>query len=120
MFPEDYSIKKLSDIHYLSKIFCIDNYIMIGATFKDNNAPSLHSDEFFPLRTLTPCLILRDLTVHDLLFLDPEHYAIDKRIRFLSKFIERFEDGMKAKENDEVLKAKDLLNEYRQELKNAQ
>nr|WP_126329803.1 hypothetical protein [Moraxella cuniculi] len=120
LFPENYSIETLAKVHIQSKIPCINNHIMLGVLFADNNAPSLHSTSFFPLRTQVPCLVMRDLTVHDLLFLNPKHYSIKQRINFLQKFIERFNNTTSIKNQEEVLQAKQLLNDYLQEISNAQ
>ena len=36
--------------------------------------------------------MIRDLTVHDLIFLDPKYYNIKMRIQFLNTFIKKFSD----------------------------
>lgn len=112
MFPEEFKIETLLDIQHLSKVFCIENNIMIGALYKESNAPSLHNDDYFPLRTQVPCIVMRDLTSQDLVFLDPDQYSIDKRIGFLNSFINRFALSTKKYDIEQVAKAKEILKSY--------
>lgn len=112
MFPEDYDVGKVLDIHYLSKVFCIEDSIMIGALYSFNNAPSLHNNEYFPLRTQVPCLVLRDLTSQDLLFLEPEQYSTERRIEFLKTFVRDFESSNSNHDKEQVEKAKMAIYQY--------
>ncbi len=63
---------------------------MLGALYKESQAPSLHSDKYFPLRTPTPIFVMRDLTIHDLQFMHPNHYSTFSKIKFLNSFIRKF------------------------------
>lgn len=112
MFDENFDIANLLDIQHLTKVFCIENNIMIGALYKESNAPSLHNENYFPLRTQVPCLVMRDLTSQDLIFLDPEQYSIEKRIGFLKSFIKRFSTSNKKYDIEQVNKAKEILQTY--------
>ena len=113
IFEDIFPIDDLLRLHHALKVKCIHLQIMIGATYADNNAPSLHCDQYYPLRTALPCLILRDLTVHDLVFLDPRSYSIQQRVNFLSSYIEKFRDEDRALHSDEVGKANQLLISYK-------
>lgn len=92
LFPHDYNILKLLEIHLINKQQCVENQLMIGALWDKNQAQSLHNPNFFPLRTPTPILVIRDLTIHDLIFLDPKYYNLKMRIQFLNTFIKKFSD----------------------------
>lgn len=95
IFPQDFDIKELFKVHIANKESCIKEHLMLGVMYDKNAAPSLHSQEFFPLRTPVPILVIRDLTISDLVFLDPDHYSVQERYKFLSAFIEKFdEEGM--------------------------
>jgi len=114
LFPPDFPITKLLEIHLDAKEFCVKKSLMLGALWRDNQAKSLHCDDFFPLRTPTPILVLRDLTLPDLLFLSPRHYGVRKRILFLTSFINRFrcnKDGQNQR--SEVIEAIKLRKKYR-------
>lgn len=90
LFPEDFSIEQLLGIHIKNKEQCIRNSMMLGALYKTSSAPSLHSADYFPLRTPTPILVLRDITASDLVFLEPEHYSLRSKHVFLTAFIRHF------------------------------
>ncbi len=90
LFRPDFAVADLLAIHIDNKIKCIKNFIMLGALYKNSSASSLHSEYYFPLRTPTPSLVLRDITSSDLAFLEPDHYSPFTKIIFLSAFIRRF------------------------------
>lgn len=114
LFPKNYPIAKLLEIHLDAKEFCVKKSLMLGALWRDNQAKSLHCDDFFPLRTPTPTLVLRDLTLPDLLFLSPRHYGIRKRILFLTSFIDRFYCNKGDQiQRSEVIEAIKLRKKYR-------
>ncbi|WP_347881646.1 DUF6875 domain-containing protein [Pseudomonas sp. GD03867] len=90
LFEQDFDILRLLRMHIDAKANCIKNELMIGALYKDSQAPSLHSADYFPLRTPTPTLVLRDLTAQDLQFLNPGHYGVISKLKFLNSFIKKF------------------------------
>lgn len=112
MFPEDFDLSSLLKIHHRCKIYSIERNIMTGATYGINQAQSLHKEDYFPLRTPSPCLILRDLTPHDLIFLNPKQYKISQRLQFLKSFETVFGNEKIKYTALQVAKAKDLINVY--------
>ncbi|WP_125829054.1 DUF6875 domain-containing protein [Pseudomonas sp. v388] len=90
LFKEDFDITDLFRIHVRHKKACIAREIMLGVLYDKSSAPSLHSPNFFPLRTPIPTLVFRNLTVQDLIFLDPQHHSPRDRQAFLSVFISKF------------------------------
>lgn len=114
LFPHDYDILKLLEIHLINKQQCVENQLMIGALWDKNQAQSLHNPNFFPLRTPTPILVIRDLTIHDLIFLDPKYYNIKMRIQFLNTFIKKFGgENYRTVDNAFVKEALVLKSYYR-------
>lgn len=113
IFEPDFDIARLLRIHIEAKPTCIKSELMIGALYKDSPAPSLHSKSYFPLRTPTPTLVLRDLTSQDLIFLNPDHYNIKQKIGFLDAFINKFSfyDG-KGFIGKQLAEAKALRSRY--------
>lgn len=113
LFPENFRIDELLKIHWDNKKQCIDNSLMIGAMWDKNQAQSLHNDKFFPLRTPTPILVIRDLTVSDLIFMNPKHYNTKVRLSFLKSFIKTFDKKNSSQlALDQVNKAKELKKLY--------
>lgn len=100
LFPKDFPIEKLLGIHIRNKKQCVENHLMLGALWAKNQAQSLHDSNFYPLRTPTPILVIRDLTVQDLIFMDPKFYNIKIRISFLTSFIKKF-NHKKFKDTEE-------------------
>lgn len=90
IFQDDFSIDELLSIHIENKVSCIKSFIMLGALYANNSAPSLHCDDYYPLRTPMPSLVLRNITSSDLTFLEPEHYSPITKAIFLTAFIRRF------------------------------
>ena len=68
IFREDFNIPSLLRFHIAHKERCIKNHLMLGALYAESSAESLHSNQYFPLRTPTPTLVLRELTASDLIF----------------------------------------------------
>lgn len=114
LLEEDFDILRLLRVHIDAKHGCIKNELMIGALYKNSPAPSLHSPDYFPLRTPTPTLVLRDLTAQDLQFLSPGHYGIFSKLKFLNSFIRKFSTStIKGYTKTRVDEAKHLRRRYR-------
>ncbi len=116
LFPESYSITKLLEIHLHSKEQCVHQSLMLGALWGTNPAQSLHHSEYFPLRTPTPVLVIRDLTVNDLIFLDPKHYKIKTRLSFLKTYISSFSEARSDLERRQLKEAIRLKLHYERKL----
>lgn len=112
LFPQDFDIGKLLDLHFLNKEKCVTQALMLGALYATNQAPSLHNKEYFPLRTPTPILVIRDMVTSDLVFLDPRHYNIKKRLTFLESFIETFGSHKGLAAQEQVREARQLYRHY--------
>lgn len=108
ILKETMPIERILNAHIKNKKKCIKNSIMLGVLYENNSATSLHSDKYFPLRTPSPTLVLRNLTSSDLMFLDPTHYSRLERIYFLSAFIKRFSSASSKGTQREVEHAKTL------------
>jgi nitrite reductase/ring-hydroxylating ferredoxin subunit len=114
LLPEDYDIAALSETHRLMKEYCVRRQLMLGALWPTNQAPSLHSEDYFPLRTPVPTLVVRDMVVGDLRFLDPDHYSIFRRLVFLRVFMRKFREqaSRSGAEITEYDKARNLARHY--------
>lgn len=114
LFDTQFDILRLLQSHIKAKTDCIKNELMLGALYKESQAPSLHSDQYFPLRTPTPIFVMRDLTAHDLQFMHPNHYSIFSKIKFLNSFIKKFSKStsqgkIKIKVNEALLLRRNYL-----------
>ncbi|UZJ58007.1 hypothetical protein OKW98_15405 [Pseudomonas sp. KU26590] len=118
ILKENFSIEELLKIHIANKKRCIKSSVMLGALYKTNSATSLHSTEYYPLRTPTPTLVLRNLTSSDLVFLNPTHYSRFERIAFLSAFIRKFSGAAEKSSftRQQVSTANELRAKYLKEL----
>lgn len=113
LLEKSFSIQRLTEFHHIAKVPCIKAGIMIGYMFKDNSAPSLHSEKYFPLRTPTPILILRNLTPQDLIFLAPNQYSLIRKVHFLNSYLNRFSGRrLNNRQADLVYEAKRLRRKY--------
>lgn len=95
MFDSEQDIRTLLQAHIKMKKYCIRRGLMLGVLFKDSDASSLHSDDFYPLRTPTPVMVIRDVTISDLQFLQPNHHSVIDKIDFLNSYIRKFSSRSK-------------------------
>lgn len=112
IFPENYDIETLLKIQDANKVQCVNSSLMLGALYSSSNAYSLHNSEYYPLRTPTPILVLRDMVVNDLVFLDQDRHHIRKKIKFLNSFIKTFTNNTHKVERRQVQLAKRLRKKY--------
>ncbi|CAI8997123.1 DUF58 domain-containing protein [Pseudomonas chlororaphis] len=113
LLPDDFDLEALLRIHVDNKVKCVESFLMLGALYKDSNAKSLHSPDFFPLRTPTPTLVMREITAGDLVFLEPKHYSIFTRLKFLKSYVRRFEsDKSSAYEMRQVYVSRNIIKQY--------
>ena len=89
---------------------------MLGILHEQNMAASLHSSDYFPLRTKAPIIVLRDMVVSDLMFLDPDHYGVSKKIVFLQSFIESFKGRRGTFAANQIRQATTHLRKYQFQL----
>jgi len=113
LFESNFEVLRLLRAHIGAKPNCIENGLMLGALYEDSPAPSLHSENYFPLRTPVPILVLRDLTVQDLQFLNPDHYGLLAKLKFLRAFIRKFSTlPVKNYAKSQVDEARQLRRRY--------
>ncbi|MGH8605725.1 MAG: DUF6875 domain-containing protein [Gammaproteobacteria bacterium] len=111
LFPDGHPLDGLLRIHRDLKIWCVKRHLMVGVLSPQSGAWSLHSRDFFPLRTPVPTLVVRDMALFDTQFLIDGPYNLHHRISFLSAYLERFEDSTLSN-RPEVEYARDLYRRY--------
>ncbi|MCI5227024.1 MAG: hypothetical protein D3918_10305 [Candidatus Electrothrix sp. AX2] len=111
LLHENFEIERLLDIQHSSKRYCVERKLMLGALYPTSNAMSLHSNNFFPLRTPTPTLVIRDMVQSDLMFLNQRKYNINEKIFFLKNYINNFSQTQKASRKN-FLRSKKLYLYY--------
>ena len=79
-----------------AKKICVQKHLMIGALYPASEAPSLHNEDYFPLRTPTPTLVLRDLVPMDMQFLTQDRHNLMEKHAFLMHYIEKFRNSKSA------------------------
>lgn len=90
----------------------IRNDVMVGALFPNSDAPSLHSDDYFPLRTPSPTLVFRDIVPMDLVFLTQERHGLHEKREFLRSYIKHFADDDSQRTTNFVSEAKIRYEQY--------
>ncbi|OGJ55705.1 hypothetical protein A3D88_04280 [Candidatus Peribacteria bacterium RIFCSPHIGHO2_02_FULL_52_16] len=113
LFPKEYDTDRLLELHFQNKEECVLESLMLGALYDTNPASSLHSRDYFPLRTPTPVLVIRDMVVSDLVFLDPRRYNILQRLKFLEAFANAFKDQKSPLAQAQVLEATRMHQYYK-------
>lgn len=117
LFSIEHDVGELLDVHARNKKLCIANGLMLGILYETNMASSLHDKQYYPLRTCAPILVLRNMVVSDLLFLDPDHYGIASKIVFLQSFIRSFQGAKSPAAKQQITEAKKYLRAYEQQLR---
>lgn len=96
--------------------------LMLGEFHLNNNAPGLHNESFFPLRTPYPSLAIRYMVPSDIVFLNPLEIEPCIRKTMIETFLKKFgTDGdfrpvKSGDENAQVKLAKKLLKEIEMEV----
>jgi len=85
--------------------------LMLGEFHLRNNSQGLHNSDFYPLRTICPTLAIRHMVPQDLVFLKGDQYPAEKRIAFLTSYVERMRGSKGSKAAADVKQATDLLRE---------
>ena len=88
---------------------CVAKGLMLGEFHLANNATGLHSETFYPLRTVCPTLAIRHMVPNDLVFLTGAQYDDRKRAAFLRAYVAKMEGAKGAKAQGDVEKAQQLL-----------
>lgn len=96
-------------LHQKYKELFVREQQMLGMTYPENSAPSLHSSAFFPFRTPVPTMVVRNMMVSDLKFLDPGHHNRKQRLAFLRAFEVTFASVETLQARKEVAKCRQLI-----------
>ena len=101
----------IDQVQFELKQECVERGIMVGEFHLHNNASGLRNPDFYPLRTPYPTLAIRSMVPGDLVFLTPDKYPPDARIRMISFFLKHFdtEEGRRKIKPMDLEIAKDAL-----------
>lgn len=111
LFPHTERLDNLLHIHREMKVACVRKHLMVGVLSPQSEAWSIHSRDFFPLRTPAPTLVVRDMALFDIEFLIDGPYNTHQRIAFLEAYLQRFDSGRHS-DRVEVYRARELLRRY--------
>lgn len=116
LFPSNYEISKLLEIHRDNRMLCIRNGLMMGALYPTNQAPSLHNKEYYPSRTPSPTLVLRNMVPNDLVFLGPSLEISKNKLVFLHIFLSLFRKDSAVNIQKYITDAEHLYQKYTRKL----
>lgn len=111
LFPADHPLRNLLHIHRQVKVWCVRRRLMVGVLSPVSDAWSIHSRDFFPLRTPVPTLVVRDMALFDTDFLVDGPYSLPDRVAFLQTYLHRF-NGERHAARPEVRRARELYQRY--------
>jgi hypothetical protein len=111
LLPEEMSEQTHLKLQAKAKKLCVQRHLMIGALYPTSDAPSLHSADYFPLRTPTPTLVLRDLVPMVMQFLTQDRHNVLEKAAFLQHYIEKFASSKSADTSAKVAVAKRYLKD---------
>ena len=117
LYPPATSAEYIEEVQYQSKSATVGHHVMVGALHAANNAESIHGGGFYPLRTPSPTIVLRDMVPSDLQFLNSRRFSPTKRLEFYRNYLSAFESSSlewERKELEEAQKgARDCENRVR-------
>lgn len=90
LFPLETKVQKVNDTQRRNKVAAVDMGLMIGSLHPENNSQSIHNENFFPLRSPSPIIVIRDMVYTDLNFLKSDVPKKSHRIKFLSAYLKKF------------------------------
>lgn len=94
---ENYS-KFIDDLHYSCRLEFMKEGLMLGEFHPHSRKPSARNENFHPLISPIPCFALRKITSHDILFINHDGDAVEKRKEELNLYIEK--NGFVGKKAD--------------------
>jgi hypothetical protein len=100
------SAEYVEEVQYRSKSRTVANHVMVGALHAANNAESVHGGGFYPLRTPSPTIVLRDMVPSDLQFLTQTRFSPRKRLEFYQNYLSAFEFSSLEWERRELAEAR--------------
>ena len=77
--------------------------LMLGEFHEHNQTPGLRNENFYPLRSPIPMLVIRHMAESDLPFLTRHLDSPERRINFLKAYLRRLGSDISEKQMDEML-----------------
>ncbi len=108
VFPRNFSVDVLRKAQQRELMRCIRHHCMSGVLYEDNNAPSLHSSEWYPLRTPVPIIVIRDLVVTDIVFVGKTPAYLFHKLIFLRNYFKAVRAAEKSHESRLIRSAHEL------------
>ncbi|CAF0958809.1 unnamed protein product [Adineta ricciae] len=93
--------------------FVLKYGLMLGEFHLSSNSPAIKNQDFYPLRTQVPLLVIRYLVANDILFLNQkDRYSEDLRLNFIKTYFDLKKKGLLHSTKDHHLSiAKEIFNE---------
>ncbi|ELJ8717596.1 hypothetical protein RUK98_003280 [Vibrio cholerae] len=81
--------KFIDELHYSCRLNFMNEGLMLGEFHPHSRKPSARNENFNPLISPVPCFALRKITSHDILFINRDGDALEKRKEELNLYIEK-------------------------------
>lgn len=90
LFDSDLSTSELEMVKNANRLMFLKAGLMLGLFHPDSNSPSIHGINFYPLRTPSSIMVVRDISISDLVFYEKRGAKTDERKAFLESYIRLF------------------------------
>jgi hypothetical protein len=90
IFPEvttEDAPELIDEVQRRLKAGFVDQGLMLGEFHEKNMCPGLHNDNFFPLRSPIPMLVIRHMVSSDILFLNRPEFDLETRMRYIRSYL---------------------------------
>jgi hypothetical protein len=75
--------------------FVIQYGLMLGEFYDTSNSGAKRNENFYPLRTWVPLLVIRYMVAEDIDFLNQKHkYGVEDRLNMVKKYLELYHSGL--------------------------
>lgn len=75
--------------------FVLQYGLMIGEFYESSNSTAKRNEDFYPLRTRVPLLVIRYMVADDITFLNQKHkYPVNIRLNMIKKYLQLYHSGL--------------------------
>jgi hypothetical protein len=99
--------------------FIIHHGLMIGEFHQSTNSNAIRNENFYPLRTRVPLLVIRYMVANDIIFLNQkDKYSVQIRINMIKKYLNLYHLGLLYRSKTNHLQhANEILEELNSSIK---
>jgi hypothetical protein len=92
-------------VHGLLKADVVAKGIMLGEFYADSSSPGIHNSTFYPLRSLIPLFVFRQMVPNDFIFLNKDSDTPEVRVNYIESYLKWLGPRLSAERRQEAFRA---------------